>query len=165
MNNNSTLVLGIGNTILSDEGTGIHVLDYLRNNHTDLEKTELLDGGTLSFVLAADIEDTDNLVVIDAAQLKAPPGTVQVMVGEEMDKFIGTGKLSVHEVGLLDLMDIARLTGCLPVNRALVGIQPKKMDWGCDLSPEVADAVPDAARQVANLVKKWNLLPDKAASF
>ena len=116
----NTLVLGIGNTLLSDEGLGVHLLNYLRVNYPDLPGVTYLDGGTLSFTLATAIEDCDNLVVLDAAQLDAGPGTVRLLVGADMDAFIGHGKRSVHEVGLSDLMDALRLRGDLPGHRALI---------------------------------------------
>ena len=95
---NNTLILGIGNTLLADEGTGIHMLDYLQRHYPGHPDVEYLDGGTLSFTLAPWIEEADNLIVIDAAELDAPPGTVEVFTGEEMDRFAGKTKRSVHEV-------------------------------------------------------------------
>ena len=127
MNSNNTLILGIGNTLLSDEGAGIHVLNKLQKEHPDLQNTTFIDGGTLSFTLAIYLQDCSNVIVLDAAEFKAPPGTVRTLVGAEMDKFLGAARRSPHEVGLLDLFDIARLTESLPVNRALVGIQPKSI--------------------------------------
>lgn len=151
-----TLVLGIGNTLLSDEGSGIHVVNFLRENHPPLEGVTYLDGGTLSFTLAAEIEDADNLIVLDAAQLSAKAGSVRCMINQEMDDFLGTTKCSVHEVGLLDLLDIARLTETLPQNRALIGIQPDKIDWGDHPTAAVADAIPVAADQVLQLIEQWH---------
>ena len=150
-----TLVLGIGNTLLSDEGIGIHVLDYLREHHPDLPGVTYLDGGTLSFTLAGAVEEADNLIVLDAASLRAEPGTVRTFAGAEMDRYLGTTKRSVHEVGLLDLMDIARLTDALPAKRALVGIQPRDMGWGEGPSDRVAAAVPQAAAAVLELMRTW----------
>ena len=151
-----TLVLGIGNTLLTDEGAGIHALQYLQQNYPEADNITYLDGGTLSFTLAAAVEDADNLIVIDAAQLKDKPGTVDCLVNEAMDNFLGTCKRSVHEVGLLDLLDIARLTGNLPERRALVAIQPDIVDWGDAPTDSVASAIPVAAQKVAELMKRWN---------
>lgn len=152
-----TLVLGIGNLLLTDEGAGIHVLRYLLEHHPGLPGVEYLDGGTLSFTLAAAIEDADQLIVIDAAQLHAPPGTVRCFEGEIMDRQLGNAKLSVHEVGLVDLMDIVRLAGRLPQRRALVGIQPATIaEWGEAPSPAVEAAVPQAAAEVARLIDTWS---------
>ena len=72
-----TLVLGVGNVLLADEGAGVHAMRYLQD-HYDLRNTTYLDAGTLSFTLAADIAEADNLIVFDAAQIDAKPGTVRV---------------------------------------------------------------------------------------
>ena len=151
----NTLVLGIGNTLLSDEGLGIHLLHYLRSNYPDLPGVTYLDGGTLSFSLAPDIEDCDNLVVLDAAQLDAEPGTMRLLIGPDMDAFVGHGKRSVHEVGLADLMTIATLLNRLPARRALLGIQPAEFGWGENTSALVSRAIPEAASQVVALLYKW----------
>ena len=151
-----TLVLGIGNTLLSDEGVGIHVVHYLEQHHPAPKGVVYLDGGTLSFTLAGEIEDSDNLIVVDASQLAAQPGTVSCMTGSEMDKFLGSARRSVHEVGLLDLLDIARLTETLPLNRALVGVQPGKIDWGEEPTAAVAAAIPVAAQHVIELIAEWH---------
>jgi hydrogenase maturation protease len=151
----STLVLGIGNTLLSDEGLGIHLLNYLRSNYPELPGVTYLDGGTLSFTLAPEIEDCDNLIVLDAAQLDAEPGCIRLMVGADMDSFIGKGKRSVHEVGLADLVTIATLMNRLPSRRALLGIQPAEFGWGEDTSALVSRAIPEAADRVVALLYKW----------
>jgi len=150
-----TLVLGIGNTLLTDEGAGIHVLQALQESYPETTGVTYLDGGTLSFTLAGAVEESDNLIVLDAAQLKSKPGTVDCLVNEEMDDFLGTTKRSVHEVGLLDLLDIARLTGNLPARRALVAIQPDVIDWGETPTENVAAAIPVAVDKVVGLLKEW----------
>lgn len=150
-----TLVLGVGNTLLTDEGVGVHVINYLQANHPQSDTT-YLDGGTLSFTLAGDIEDNDQLIVIDATELKDKPGTVREFVDEEMDEFLGSKRnMSVHEVGLLDLLNISRLANRLPKRRALIGIQPKTIDWGEHPSPEVAAAIPLASQKTIELITEW----------
>ena len=150
-----TLVLGIGNTLLSDEGVGIHVLRYLQSHHP-LPDVEFLDGGTLSFPLATAIENTENLIVLDAAQWHQTPGTIRCLQNEAMDQFLSKPSLSVHEVSLVDLLDIARLTGHYPQQRALIGIQPEVLDWGHDPSPSIAQVIPDAAQQTLRLIQHWH---------
>jgi hydrogenase maturation protease len=155
MLSNNTLILGIGNTLLADEGTGIHMLDYMRRHYPDLTRVEYLDGGTLSFTLAPWIEEADNLIVIDAAELDAPPGTVEVFNGEAMDRFAGKTKRSVHEVSLGDLLAIAHLTDAIPENRVLIAIQPEKVDWGSCLSNPVKRALPIVAQQIVERLGRW----------
>ena len=152
----TTLILGIGNTLLSDEGVGIHVVAHLRQYAASRIDLQLLDGGTLSFTLAEAIGAHPRLVVVDAARLGVSPGTVEVFEGEAMDARLRGGLQSVHEVGLSDLMDIARLTDTLPARRALVGIEPDCLDWGDAPTPAVAAAVPRAAQAVLDLVGRWD---------
>jgi hydrogenase maturation protease len=156
MPDNKTLVLGIGNTLLSDEGAGIHALAYLNEHYPAPDGVEYVDGGTLSFVLAGAIENADNLIVLDATQLNAPPGTVCHFVDAEMDSFLGNARRSVHEVGLVDLMDMVRLTERLPQRRALIGIQPQTLDWGERPSEPVSGAIPRAAELVQTLLARWH---------
>lgn len=156
-----TLILGIGNSLLADEGAGIHMLQFLRNHYPDLPDTTLLDGGTLSFTLAPWIEDADNLIVVDAAELQAEPGTVSVFCGQDMDRFAGRTRRSVHEVSLGDLLAISSLTDALPANRALVAIQPREVDWGHELSAPVQAALPLAAQHVVELVQQWHQSPGR----
>lgn len=151
-----TLVLGIGNRLLSDEGVGVHVIERLARDHAERPDVQWLDGGTLSFSLAAAIEDARQLIVVDAAELKAPPGTVRVFRDHDMDRFLAApGRRSVHEVGLVDLLCMVRLTERLPTRRALVAVQPAELGWGDGPSTLVAAALPAACREVVQLLEEW----------
>lgn len=153
-----TVILGVGNTLLSDEGVGIHVLDALALRGLLRDGVDLIDGGTLSFTLAVPIEEADALIVVDATQLKSPPGTLKVFMGEDMDRFLmGQKKSSVHEVGLTDLMTIAKLTERWPEKRALVAIQPEKLDWGDAPTADVQLAIPEACRRIEALLGEWHV--------
>jgi len=155
MKQSETLILGIGNTLLTDEGAGIHALNLLQSEYPNIPNLTFVDGGTLSFTLAVWIEDCTNLIVFDATQLQSPAGTVKSFVGDAMDEFLGTSKRSAHEVGLLDLMDIARITEHLPVNRALIGIQPDNMGWGMRPTDAVELALDTAVSEAVKLIKEW----------
>ena len=152
----STLILGVGNTLLADEGVGVHMLDYLRGNTAWAEQYTLVDGGTLSFTLAPLLEQAGRLVVIDAARLDAPPGTVRVFEGADMDEFTGRRGRSVHEVSLGDLLAITHLTETIPSYRALVGIQPETVAWGHTLSESVQQALPRVLRAIERLLDVWD---------
>lgn len=151
----STLVLGVGNTLRADEGAGVHAMKYLEK-HYELQDTRFLDGGTLSFTLADDIAEATNLIILDAAQLGATPGDVQVFEGEEFDAFLKSGVTSVHEVGFADLIDIARLQDSLPRHYALIGIQPEDLGWSDSPGEKVSAAIPDAAARAAALISSWS---------
>jgi hydrogenase maturation protease len=153
------LVLGVGNTLLSDEGIGIHTLNYLRRHYSQLipeSGVEYVDGGTLSFTLLPLLEDAENLIIIDAAQLQATAGTVHCFLNEDMDIFLNSAKRnSVHEVNLIDLLAMLRLTERLPARRALIAIQPSQLEWGDAPTPKVALAIPSAAEMVVSLIQAW----------
>lgn len=156
-----TLILGIGNTLLTDEGVGIHVLKALDTalaaEQTPLRDITLLDGGTLSFTLAGPIEDAEALIVVDAANIKGAPGDWKLLEGEAMDAFLlGNRKSSVHEVGLTDLRAIAILAGHWPETRAMLAIQPQLMDWGEYPTPAVAAAIPPVCDAILQLLRSWN---------
>jgi hydrogenase maturation protease len=151
-----TLVLGIGNTLLCDEGVGVVVMEALSRRLGERDDLEFMDGGTLSFTLAGPIAEHDGLIVIDAAEMGARPGSVAVFANEEMDRFLGSNrKRSVHEVSLIDLMAVALLEGCLPPRRALIAIQPALVDWGERLSPPVAAALDEACDRAQRLIEGW----------
>ena len=150
-----TLILGLGNTLLTDEAVGVIVVRRLEEEGA-LEDVAFLDGGTLSFTLSGPIADSPRLIVVDAAVMGAAPGTVRVFEGEAMDRQLsGLGK-SVHEVSLMDLMDMARITDSLPRCRALVGVEPARVDWGEELSPAIAAAVPEAMSRVREILHLWD---------
>ncbi len=152
----NVLVLGVGNTLLSDEGAGVHAIHALEADEPSIPEIRYLDGGTLSFVLAGAIEESDQLIVVDAAEFGEPAGTVRCFEGEAMDSFLGSNrKRSVHEVSLLDLMAVAHLAGHLPERRALIGIQPQNLDWGHDPSPAVQAGIGVACDQVRSLIQRW----------
>ncbi len=149
------LVLGIGNVLLSDDGAGVRLAERLREEDAATVAT-VIDGGTLSFSLLTYIESTDSMLVLDAADLDSPAGAVALFEGTAMDQFLGTARRrTVHEVSLIDLLDMARLQGCLPRRRALLCIQPSRIDWSETLSPPVAAALPEAALQALALLQKW----------
>ena len=150
------LVLGIGNTLLADEGVGIVAMRELEAQFGARADMEFLDGGTLSFTLAVPISECTALLVIDAAELGAAPGTVRGFEGADMDRFLGANrKSSVHEVGLLDLMSISRLAGHWPEQRALIGVQPAVVDWGESLTPQVAAALPEVKAAALDIIGRF----------
>lgn len=151
----AALVIGFGNILLSDDGAGVQLVEKLR---TDMGAgaAEFIDAGTLSFSLLSYLVARDAMLVIDAADLNAAPGTVGLFEGTLMDEFLKSSRRrSVHEVGLIDLLDMARLQDCLPLRRALLCIQPQRIDWCETLSAPVAAALTGAARMAEATLRRW----------
>ena len=149
------LVLGVGNPIMGDDGVGQRLLQALAARAPALVGVEFLDAGTLGLVLLPRLERCSALLALDAAQLGGAPGELRVYEGAQLDEFLKTARTSVHELGLRDLLDAARLTGSLPARRALVGVQPARLGWGTELSPAVEAAVPAATAAARRLLEQW----------
>jgi hydrogenase maturation protease len=154
----SVLILGIGNTLLSDEGIGVQLVNRFQQRIGKVPGIECLDGGTLSFTLAEPIARADGLIVADAARMGERPGTLRIFQDQSMDSYLQGNRASVHEVSLGDLIDIARLSGTLPSRRCLVGIEPENLDWGEALSKTVEPAVEDGIAEILSILRSWDFL-------
>jgi hydrogenase maturation protease len=151
----ATLVIGFGNVLLSDDGAGVQLVEILRSDPGPCG-VQFVDGGTLSFSLLSYIQDAKSMLVIDAADIHREPGTIGLFEDAEMDGFLtSVRRRTVHEVGLIDLLDMARLQDCLPQRRALLCIQPLRIDWSEALSAPVEHALPEAARRAKALLDRW----------
>lgn len=154
------LVLGVGNTLLQDDGVGVHVTETLR---TDFRgdwlragcEPEFIDAGTVGLALLPAIEDASAVVVVDATELGAAPGTVRLFRDGQIDRLLSGKRRSVHEVALADLFAAAALRGRSPARRALIAIQPGCTDWGLQPTPAVAAAIPRACAAVWTLLRTW----------
>jgi hydrogenase maturation protease len=133
---------------MGDEGVGVAVVRRLQQAGEGLPPgTELVDGGTLGLDLLPLVARSDGLIVVDAVELGALPGSFRVLRGDEIGLRLG-GQVSSHEIGLADLLAAARLTGALPEQVSLVGVQPAVVEPGLELSTAVEAAVPGVVELV-----------------
>jgi hydrogenase maturation protease len=151
----AALVLGFGNILLGDDGAGVQLVERLRAELSG-SACEFVDGGTMSFSLLSHVETANAILVIDAAELGKSAGYTELFENDAMDRFLKSNRRrTVHEVGLVDLLDMARLRDCLPHRRALLCIQPAVIDWSEALSPLVEAAMANAAVQARTLLSRW----------
>ena len=161
-----TLVLGLGNILMRDEGIGVRAVELLAERYEFPPEVQLLDGGTLGLNLLPYVEDADRLLVIDAANVGGEPGTIARLESEEVPAFLGV-KISPHQIGLADLLAAARLRGRCPRELVLVGVQPGVIDTGLELSPPVAAQVGALVEAALSQLSRWGiewtmkLLPEK----
>jgi hydrogenase maturation protease len=132
----NTLVLGVGNLLLQDEGAGVRAVEQFARNYSIPEGVELLDGGTSGIELLYYIQDRDTLIIVDVVKGGSRPGTVFRMEGEEVPALF-LKKISPHQLGLSDLLATARLTDRMPGKVVLLGIEPAIVETGLELSDEV----------------------------
>jgi len=150
------LVLGLGNTLLADDGVGVHVVRCLARDRRAPLGLHAVDGGTLGFRLLDHVTRSDAVLVVDAADFGEPGGTIRLLDQYALAGHISRGgRRSAHEAGLVDLLTLARLEGWAPARLALLGIQPQLIDWGEQLSEPVAHSVPTACRTAVQTVLAW----------
>lgn len=132
-----TLVLGIGNILLQDEGLGVHALERLIQDYCVPSAIQLVDGGVMGLDLLPYLEDLLTLLVIDAVQTGQPPGTLIRLEGDAIPATLAL-KMSMHQAGLQELLATSQLQGTSPSKVVLWGMEPANVDWGLDLSAPVA---------------------------
>ena len=137
------LVLGLGNLLLGDDGVGLRMLEAMGSAPVG---TELVDGGTQGLALLSYLENREAIIILDAVGLGAPPGTVHVLHGEDIDRFRAARASTAHEGNALELLAIASLLGVLKDDVAVmvVGIEPGRIATGIGLTTEVEAAVGEA---------------------
>lgn len=134
------LVLGVGNLLLMDEGVGVRVVQELSGRFIFPDDVDIIDGGTLGLDLLPYLEDRECAIIIDAAKMGKPAGSVGRIAEESMPWMINK-KLSSHQVGIAELITIANITGKLPKKLILIGIEPKCIQVGLEISKEVSDRI------------------------
>jgi hydrogenase maturation protease len=154
----TTLVLGLGNILLSDEGVGARVAQRLQALYHFPDGTRVLEGGTLALDLLPDVEDTDRLLVIDAVDMGAAPGKTVRIEDDEVPVFLSM-KVSPHQMGLADILSAARLRGRTPEKLVLWGVQPGVIDAALELSEPVAAQVDVLVDNVLADLGRWGIEP------
>lgn len=149
------LVLGLGNTLLADDGVGVHVVEALRPEFTSCPGVDLRDGGTLGLALLPEVESAGALILVDAAEIGGRAGEIRCFEGPDMDRQLTGKKRTAHEVAAADLLDAAALTGRQPGRRALVAVQPASVGWGLQPTPVVQASIPAACAAVRSLIERW----------
>lgn len=145
-------VLGVGNPIMADDGTGLEILAGLRLERPD-SRVEYIDGGTGGMELVPVVQDATRLLILDAVAGRGP-GTVVRLSGDQLPRMLSS-KLSPHQVSLLDVFAAARMLGREPAEVEVVGIVPELVDLRLGLSPSVSAAVPEAVRAAVEVLDRW----------
>ncbi|KPK86407.1 MAG: hypothetical protein AMJ94_18040 [Deltaproteobacteria bacterium SM23_61] len=149
-------LIGLGNLLLGDEGVGIHAVEALKKKYDFPEEVRLLDGGTLGLDLLHLIEGMDRVLFVDAVELKEKAGTIAVIEGEGLPSLLEP-KLSLHHVGLADLLLASSFLGTRPAEIALVGIQPETLEIGLELSPTIQGRFDKLLETVLEKLREWGL--------
>ena len=149
------LVMGIGNTLLQDDGVGVHVTELFKSSRAPKPNLDVIDGGTIGLSLLPEIEDADAVIIVDASEIGESPGAMRIFRNQEIDRQLSGKRRSVHEVALYDLFSAAAIRGRSPQERVLIAIQPACTDWGLEPTPEVKASIPLACETITSLTNRW----------
>jgi hydrogenase maturation protease len=145
------VILGVGNLLLSDEGIGVHVADQLMKMDLPAE-VSVIEGGTEGFRLIDIITEADRLIVVDAVKGGGAPGSIYHFDMDEVPDSPSGFKTSVHQIGILEVINLSGLIGKKPYT-TVIGVEPKSLDMGMELSPEIKDKVPRIIQLVLDELK------------
>lgn len=141
------LIMGIGNVLWADEGFGVRCIEHLAAHWELPEGVTLLDGGTQGLYLLPFLEEADTLIVFDAVDYGLEPGTLKIVEDDEVPRFMGAKKMSLHQTGFQDVIATAQLMGYCPTRLLLIGCQPEELeDYGGGLREIVTAQIKPAVR-------------------
>jgi hydrogenase maturation protease len=145
-----TVVIGVGNLLMKDEGIGIHAVKALQKMELP-DSVTLIDGGTSPDVIAC-TRAGDKLIIIDAARAGGEPGAIYRFQPEDLEDSAGE-ILSVHDLGVPQNLRLMLLAGSGPSRVVIIGIEPKEIDWGTELSAELESKIPEIIAVVLQEIK------------
>ncbi|EZI30216.1 Hydrogenase 1 maturation protease [Pseudomonas extremaustralis] len=158
-------VLGIGNLLWADEGFGVRCVEALQQRYEFADNVALIDGGTQGLYLIQHVQQADYLLIFDAVDYNLAPGELKFIADDEVPKFLGIKKLSLHQTGFQEVLMLAQLTGHYPTRVLLIGCQPENMmDYGGSLRPSVRAAMEGALDEALRVLDSWGAAPQKRAT-
>ena len=150
----ATTVIGLGSPLMADDGLGLVALGVLRQQWAFDPPVELVDGGTWGMNLLPTIESAGRLLLVDAIDTGAEPGTYVVLERDQLPLFLST-KISPHQVDLQDVLSVAEFRGTLPRDTVAIGLQPARVEMSADLSPLIQHRMPVLIARVIERLEAW----------
>jgi len=139
------VIIGVGNLLLKDEGIGIHAVKALQEINLP-EDVKIIDGGTAPDLIAY-TKAGDKLIIIDAAKAGGKPGTIYRFRPQDLAAENGN-LVSAHELGVEQNLKLMTLMRNEPSEIVIIGVEPKEIGWGTELSPELQPVIPEIVEVV-----------------
>lgn len=154
------LVLGIGNLLWADEGFGVRCVEALNERFELPEGVRAVDGGTQGLYLVPLVSEAERVLVFDALDWGVPPGTIKVIRDDEVPRFHGAKKMSLHQVGFQDVLSATQLLDAAPARITLIGVQLAEIDdFGGSLSPQLSAALDRVIDLGVQELASWGFPP------
>jgi len=146
------LIAGLGNFLLRDDGVGVHAVRALAQSRP--RGVICADVGTAVLDALHLLEWAEKILALDAMEAGGPPGTVYACGVSDVE---GAGiKASLHELSLLGALRF--LKGKAQPEIVILGVEPQTIDFGLDLSPPVAAALPRLLEAAQDQVARWRAM-------
>jgi len=153
-----TLILGIGNVLWADEGFGIRTIETLHERYIFPDNVRVMDGGTQGIFLIPWVRNAKRLLIFDAVDFGLAPATLKVIRDDEVPRFMGAKKVSMHQTGFQEVLASADLAGDLPLQMVLIGVQPELLDdYGGSLRNSVKMKIDPAIERGLAILDEWNV--------
>lgn len=149
-----TVVIGLGNPLMGDDGLGLAALQALQETWAFDPPVEMVDGGTWGMNLLPIIEGAHRLLLIDAIDVGARSGKLVELAREEIPRVL-SAKLSPHQIDLREVLALAELRGTLPPETVALGLQPGRVEMSTSLSPALATQLPTLVARVTDRLREW----------
>ena len=137
------VVLGLGNPLMSDEGIGGFLVDQLEKQVDQFPQAEFIDAGTGGMNLLYHLEDRKKVIIIDCAFMDTEPGTMKRFGPDEVVSIKKLAHLSLHEVDILKVIELAKRLGQCPEEIVIFGIEPESIEQKMELTKILADKIDD----------------------
>ena len=153
-------VMGIGNVLWADEGFGVRCIEALQQRYEFAPHVSLIDGGTQGLYLIQHVQEATRLLIFDAVDYGQAPGTLKLVENDDVPRFMGAKKMSLHQTGFQEVLSLALLTEKYPESVMLIGCQPEYLeDYGGSLRPRVKLALEDALAHGLATLREWGAQP------
>ena len=160
--NEHIVVLGIGNVLWADEGFGVRCVETLQREWTFAHHVDLIDGGTQGLYLIENVQSATKLLIFDAIDYGLAPGTLKLIENDEVPRFMGAKKMSLHQTGFQEVLCLAQFTGHYPGQVLLIGCQPEELeDFGGSLRDIVKQTLPPALALGLERLREWGGEPQQ----
>jgi len=150
---NKTLVLGVGNPLRRDDMLGLHLIRELQQG-SSFPNIDLREGPFDGLTLLDEMQEYARVLLIDAVDMHAEPGAIRLFTPLEVKQYIRRDTLSTHGFGLAEVIQLMDALGLSP-DLKILGIQPKNIEFGEGLSPEIECKMGVALQKIREILSAW----------
>ena len=153
-----TLILGIGNLLWADEGFGVRCVEALNTDYVFGDDVRLMDGGTQGMFLLPWVSSASRLLIFDAIDFGLAPGELRLIRDDDVPRYMGAKKMSMHQTGFQEVLASARLLSDRPQQLALIGVQPEQLDdYGGGLRDVTRARISEAVSCACDMLREWGV--------